>query len=55
MVENHHKVKPTEMKIQLTVENLLKTSGRRIAVHTGTANMATTKFAKSSVIIEVMT
>ena len=55
MVENHHNVNPTEMNAQFTVESLLKTSGRKIAVHTGTAKTATMKLANSPVTIETTT
>jgi hypothetical protein len=55
MLENHHNVNPREMKIQLTVGSLLKTSGRKIAVHTGTDRTATMKFAKTRVTIEITT
>ena len=51
ILENHHNVNPREIKTQLTVGSLLKTSGRKIAVHTGTDRTATMKFATTRVTI----
>jgi hypothetical protein len=55
MLENHHNVNPRVMKPQLTVESLLKASGRKIAVQRGTAKTATMKLTNNRVMIETAT